>query len=153
MNVLPLERPKTATRHALMLEYANLYGDVNEATRAYLSGMNKAQLLTECFAAVRNDMRIVMREQTRGAEHRAFGSVEGKALDVLSDRAQLVDQYFCLEDGRWVLWLQATVEDHLDRAAWQRKLASGHVTDAEHHEQAADLISAAGVSCLEELPS
>jgi hypothetical protein len=54
-------------------------------------------------------------------------------------------------NGRAVAWLTATAEDHLARAAQQRRLAGTLVEDAERHEYAAREIQAAGVRCLKDL--
>ena len=70
--------------------------------------------------------------QSRGGDHRSIG--------------------FMLPDGRVVLWGEATADDHLSRAAAQRKLGARCILDAERHEDAAERIRAAGVRCLNQLP-
>ena len=72
------------------------------------------------------------RFQSRGGDHRSIG--------------------FMLPDGRVVLWGEATADDHLARAAAQRKLGARCILDAERHEDAAERIRAAGVRCLNQLP-
>lgn len=92
--------------------------------------------------------RRYVRSRTRRIEHRvSFGDQESRA----DARIRLARESFSLPDGRNVRWLDATVDDHLARAAWQRVFADSCIADAELHEKAAAEIEAAGVTCLREI--
>lgn len=67
-------------------------------------------------------------------------------------RRRLVSEKFALPDtGEWVSWGEATSEQHRARAGWLRDHADRTLATATRHEQAADDIDAAGVTCLNDL--
>lgn len=53
--------------------------------------------------------------------------------------------------GEKVTWGQATPEQHLARAMYQRAEAAGKITDAERHEFVATLLQKQHVKCLDDI--
>jgi hypothetical protein len=70
--------------------------------------------------------------------------------DRIKAREILAQETFAV-GGIRVEWGAATAEQHLERAAMQRRLSGDCIKDAERHEQAAAEIRAAGVRCLNDL--
>lgn len=148
----PATTMKPRKRYEAMREFANGHTNLEAATRAWLASLSKTEKDTFCYPYARIQMRNLMRGDVRQIEHNVFGSDEISVDEALSDRQQLMDKGFFLDDGRWVLWGDATPADHRQRADWLHKMANGYMRTAEEHEHAADLIEAAGVSCLREVP-
>ena len=132
---------------------------VNDLKRALDDGMtpgdaagyvigkaNIKQLREYVMPIVEQEARMLARRVAQVAEAKFTG-----AITVPEMARVLTKGSFCLSDGRWVTWGQATAEDHRDRAARQRVLAGTILDDAERHDRAADAIEAAGVRCLDDL--
>lgn len=89
------------------------------------------------------------RSDVRRIENRAFTAATPDALPTTAEaRAALVQRSFPVPGKGMVPWTEATMDDHLARAAWQRNQSALCVVDAERHEAAADLISQHGVTTL-----
>jgi hypothetical protein len=74
-------------------------------------------------------------------------------VDPSAARKKLVSECFFIPSVGLVRWLEATAEQHLERAAYQRSRAVVVIKDAERHERAAKDIIEAGVTCLAEIPA
>lgn len=152
MSPAVLERQST---YARLRYFAGEHEDLDEATNAYLDSLSDEDMRRTLFPYVRNSMRIVMRCETRGAEKKAFAGdtlADGSAAGLIGERlSALLDKTFRLKDGRCISWGRATADEHRERAEWQRYLASGCLNDADHHDTAAAMIEAAGVTCLEDI--
>ena len=115
---------------------------LRKASRAELEHMLRPMFLAKARDAVRAGTRRMEREAI---------TLDGEALDLVAIRQGLAKESFPLPTGRMVRWGQATVEEHLLRAQWQRQHAHSCVEDAERHESAAEAIRVAGVTCLDEI--
>jgi len=114
--------------------------------------MQNADLREELRPLVRNDLVTWKRNRTRAIE-RAYARQRTGAEPVdpaAAVKDLLATKFFSPLRG-YILWGEATVEDHLAYAQMQRKLADGLVQTAELHEDAARRITAAGVRCLFDL--
>lgn len=72
-------------------------------------------------------------------------------VDPSAARKKLVAECFYIRSCGMVPWLEATAEQHLERAERQRARAVPLLEDAQRHERAARDIRDAGVSCLADL--
>jgi ATPase subunit of ABC transporter with duplicated ATPase domains len=66
--------------------------------------------------------------------------------------AELLASSFALGDGRVVTWGEATAEDHRQRAKLLGQNVIGNLTTMLLHEQAAEMIEAAGAPTLGQMP-
>lgn len=90
-----------------------------------------------------------LREAVRSIEHRTLPA--GRGVPTRTDQIRdLLSESFYL-DGVWVIWGEATVEQHQLRAAQLRAIADRSIETAARHEQVAETLTAAGASCLAEL--
>jgi len=128
-----------------MRAIAALHTDLDEATKAWLKSLTKAEKDTFIYPYARIQMRNLMRSDVRQIEH------DVQIWDT-DDRQKLLDKGLFHPDGRWVFWGDMTPDDHRLRAAWLRGTAGGYLRTADEHDQAAAIIEAAGVSCLREVP-
>jgi hypothetical protein len=117
-----------------------------------LLAMRKADLRAELRPLVLNDVVNWQRNRARAIE-RAYARQRTGAdpVDPCAAVKDLLATKFFSPLRGYVLWGEATVEDHLAYAQMQRKLADGLVQTAELHEDAARRITAAGVRCLFDL--
>lgn len=120
-----------------------------DAALLALQGMSKAELMAFVLPEVERLARTIERSRVRRVERRAFSRNTGIESRPDAVKALLAESF--IVDGEIVGWGQATAEQHLARAQWQRGCAAEIVADAERHERAAALITAAGVTCLDEL--
>ena len=82
----------------------------------------------------------------------SFNRAALNAIVATRDRwASLQDQEFKLPDGSVVTWGEATIDDHLARAAAQRSLMSGIEKDAVMHERLASEMQTLGIFRLSDL--
>lgn len=121
-----------------------------QAADAALSGARKADLVSFVRPLVVMKARQFQRSMIRDIEEEVDARI-ADGEDPLSVRRKLSQSSFALPDGSYVDWLDATADQHLLRAGWQRNQAMALVADAERHEAAAAAIRAAGVSCLRDL--
>ena len=123
--------------------------DPEAAASLALQGMTKAQLIAFVLPEVERLARSVERNRVRRVERRTLPVTGG---DTSPDKLKaLLVEAFLLPDGELVFWGSATAEQHLARAGWQRRNAAEVLEDAVRHERAAEMIVAAGVSCLDDL--
>lgn len=146
---LSLRTPRVA--YATMREYADKYVDLDEATRAWLGSLTKAQ--KEAF--IYPYARAAVNKMRRGDVHRHEREVakNGGIKDVGARQVLLDDGFFLISTGGFVLWGDATPQMHRERAEWLRGEALGLLVTVKLHEEAADVIEAAGVDCLREVPA
>lgn len=149
----PATKAKPRRRYEAMREFANGHTDLEAATKAWIASLSKAEKDAFCYPYARIQMRNLMRGDVRQIEHDVFGGDEASTSESLSDRQRLLDQRVCLPDGRFVCWGDMTPALHRERADWLLKMANGYMRTVEEHERTADLIEAAGVSCLREVPA
>ena len=125
--------------------------DVNprELAARALGAMTRDERDAIVLNVITNEVANILRSETRQREQEVGDLREPPARQQARDL--LAADYFALPDGTMVAWLTATAEQHRARADWQRTLAANVVADAERHEQAAEAIEAAGVSCLAEI--
>ena len=71
--------------------------------------------------------------------------------DPIKARRKLAGDSFALPDGTSAEHLTASAEQHRLRAGWLRDHASGVLATASFHDDCADAIEAAGVTCLADL--
>lgn len=106
---------------------------------------------------IRARIHAALRQETRQIED----SVERRLRDLPDHevpsradvRRDLQNSGFALPSGRFVFWLDATADDHRERAGWFRDQSSRMVEKATAHERAAAEIEAHGVVCLRDLES
>lgn len=97
---------------------------------------------------IRDAVRLEWRNATRLVEPRVSG---GTPAAPAQDRADYVGERFALGDGRYVLWGEATVDDHRQRIDMLAKLRLGLERTIAAHEDAVAQILAADVKCLNDL--
>lgn len=132
-------------RHDVAIDHEN----VTKAILDELAAMPKAELREVLFQIVFDEVRRRRRGGVRALE--SVGTAAHPA-DPNKTRRDLLDQrFFVSPDRGYVLWGEATVDDHLTRAAYLRHMAGGLVGTAEKHEQTANLLRARGAICLYEL--
>lgn len=124
--------------------------DPETAADSLLAKTRKVDLATFVRPLLVIYARQCERKDTRRQEEEAdIRLAHGE--DPISVRRKLSECTFSLPDGRRVAWLDASAEDHRSRADWQRHHATACLSDASRHDDAADEIDAAGVSCLRDL--
>ena len=97
-------------------------------------------------------VHLVSRSRTRTVERSVVAGLRDvRGRNRASVRKRLASHGFALPDGTWVGWLDATADQHRERAAWLRSKAEGTIETAVSHEQAAKEIDRAGVACLKDL--
>ena len=103
---------------------------------------------------IANECERIERERVRSVEAESWGKVRrnGRPASVLADRAKLFAETFPLGDGTRVSWGDATADDHRKRIAMLELLYNGIAATIGRHVEAVELIEAAGVRCLNELP-
>ncbi len=103
---------------------------------------------------ITNECERIERERVRSVEAESWGKVRrnGRPASVLADRAKLFAETFPLGDGTRVSWGDATADDHRKRIAMLERLHNGIAATIGRHVEALELIEAAGVRCLNELP-
>lgn len=74
-------------------------------------------------------------------------------VDPSAARKKLARECFWIPSCGFVPWLEATAEQHLERALHQRQRAVPLLEDAERHELAARDIRKAKATCLADLES
>lgn len=145
----------TRRNHDLRVLVAQEVGegrDAHDAATTAVDQLTPDQLRESVIPIAEGIARDVMRRNARTIEDDAFAiSGEHDDLEAAISRDDLLATRFALPDGRWVLWSEATAEDHLARAAMQDGLARSCSVDAERHRQAAALIEQRGVTCLAEI--
>jgi hypothetical protein len=132
-----------------ILRYAALNRLSDDEAFALVQKHALSSLRTLVLNVYYNLQRSLVREIERGVDVALVAA--DTPQDRVAARHALAEETFGLRDGSSVAWLDATAEQHRERAAWQRELAGNCVKDAKRHELAAKEIEAAGVSCLRDL--
>ncbi len=100
--------------------------------------------------AVKNQIhtarRMIVLEKERAVDSEIRAGVDPSAA-----RKKLNHETFYIASAGFVPWLEATAEQHLERATAQRMRAQSELEDAARHERAARDIQTAGVRCLADL--
>lgn len=99
-------------------------------------------LVDECAGYIRAHVRRAERTFVAG----------GKRVDPTAKRAEFLNGKFSTMDGRFPTWETATVEDHQLRIGNLLKMRDGIDETIALHKWAITTITAAGVSCLGEIP-
>lgn len=113
-----------------------------------------------------NEIARFQRNDTRGIERRVFGKM-ANLVPLISNERQplsrrivsndlsalqpLLPKRFVLQGGVRVSWAEATTEQHRMRIEFLEKRRDGINTTISQHENAIEIIEAAGVECLGQL--
>lgn len=167
---------KTAQLEVEKLEHVDL-GEVESDEQVTLSGlirslddnmMDPEKLAEEVIDVILSStqeqayvyLRSAIATQIHNARRLATLAVEKTVdeeirvgVDPTAARKKLVAESFWIPSCGTVYWLEATAEQHLERALHQRQRALPLLEDAERHERAAKDIVEAGVTCLAEIPA
>lgn len=112
----------------------------------------KTQLIDYMRPIIITQAKKHARREVREIENRALApAVVSERPTTAEARTALVSRGFAVPGKGLVDWADATTEDHLARAQWQRNSAAASITDAERHEAAAALIEQHGATCLGEI--
>lgn len=121
--------------------------DLTEQVLDALMRLSKAEIRAEVWSLVANEIRLTRRNATRAIE-----SSGGQAADPGKPRRDLLAESFFVSPERgYIAWGEATVDDHLIRAAYLRHMAGGLIGTAKKHEDTAKLLRAKNAPCLYEL--
>jgi hypothetical protein len=125
------------------------WDDLDKLTEAVCQQIPRRGLMEMVRPLIRSHIRNMMRNEAHRVERLAVSerSSEPAAYGMLTGEA------FVLPGGVWVRWLDATAEQHRERAEWLTVQAAGLLETAKRHEDAAARIEKAGVTCLAELDS
>lgn len=135
----------------LLRDLAQVIADPSE-----LAVTHYEQLTPQQQAAWNEQLRYreavrIKRDDVRSAEHEVADLI-AKGISPVKARQKLKqDGFWVPTSGEYVLWLNATVEQHQDRAEFLRRMADGLMQTVQMHEQAIADITAAGVTTLAEL--
>jgi hypothetical protein len=124
--------------------------DPKLAAQLAIQKLPKSALVPILMPMVESMARDEARKQVRALEDRVYRRIETGA-DPSTERRRLAYKTFYAPDFGYVLWGEATVEQHRARAQMQRQIAGECLVDAERHEEAADLIERSGATCLNEI--
>lgn len=130
-----------------MHDIADSCDDVNKVTRQWLKSMTAEEMAVLYFPLARVEVRNHLRSKVRGIEHR----VGDESVSLPELRKQWLSATCFVPSVGLVPWGEMTANQHLDRAEFLRKMAAGNVRTAEMHEQTAQELIAAGVTCLDEI--
>jgi len=140
--------------YSQMHDIADSCDDVNEVTRQWLASMDAEEMAVLYFPLARVEVRNHLRNKVRGLEHRVFGGEApsgDESVSLPELRKQMLGQSVFVPCAGMVPWGAVTASQHLDRAEFLRKIAAGNIRSAEVHEQTAQELIAAGVTCLDEI--
>jgi hypothetical protein len=126
-------------------------GAANETAMRLLVALKVNKAAAEVlFPVIANAIRDAMRETVRRIE--ADVNVAAIQTAPAEQRAKFLAQRFPLEDGRFVAWGEATIEDHHARIALLTRIRNGIDDTIGRHELALKLLAEHGADCLNELP-
>jgi hypothetical protein len=92
----------------------------------------------------------VLRARTRTVELAVDAEIRAGVSPVVA-RKMLRSEGFVHPTDGWVPWLEATAEQHEERAEYLEAKAAGVMVTAQRHRQAADDIRNAGATCLADI--
>jgi len=128
-------------------------GDVAATTTNVLTELGLTEEAQRVLApALRGQIHEMLRSRTRAAERKAFTPAANGNINRTEMRARLANEYFALGSGRFVHWLDATVEDHRERIGLLDTVKRGIDATIGRHEIAIRMIERHGVGCLRDLP-
>lgn len=125
--------------------------DPEEAADKVLASLSTKQVREIARPLLVWEATRAQRIHTRSIERKVAAAPDKQTRS--DARRELIDRGFWLPDGRYVDWLKASADEHLERAEWLRGRAGAFVQTAVSHEEAAAEIREAGVSCLADLIS
>lgn len=127
-------------------------GDPDETVAAVFDAMALPEKWRSMFyRVVRDECRRQSRSFVRDMENGQTGHDTNDCPAVSMSRAAYIAERFW-NGTRYVVWGEATVDDHLARIAFQSLLRDGINANIEHHRTAIKDIEDAGVTCLNEIP-
>lgn len=129
---------------------------IDEAADAALAKASAKELRRLALPVVRDHARRLLRNATHAKERESVRMIREDRVPFITAVQALV------RDTAWVptigdtpstrvTWDELTAEQHRARAKWHRDQAGGLLATAELHEQAADEIERAGVTCLRDM--
>jgi hypothetical protein len=124
-------------------------GDDQAVAASILASLKVNKTASEVLLhAVTAAVTFERRSQAAVVERYAFaGKAKGRDL-----RERLAEGTFSIGNGVRIPWLDATVDDHEARIAYQQRLIGAVLGDIDRHTLAIKLIRDHGVSCLREVP-
>lgn len=131
----------------------NPTGDPTTMAKALIGRFTKVELTELVADAIAGEQRLL----TLASEKTAFGrEFLSKPTSIGTDAVrdafkELAGTRFALGTGLQIEWLEATVEDHLQRIAYLSKLRDGLDSTIARHQAAITAITEAGVTCLREI--
>lgn len=134
------------------------YEDDADAAHDVIREMSTTDLEDWAMPIIKDECRRIRRAKVRETERRArrgggSGRSNGKeATDPAADRAEWLRAGFTLSDHRRVTWGEATVEEHQDRRDYLDEYRRSYDPIIAQHDHSIQLIEAAGVACLNEVP-
>lgn len=134
--------------HRELSEHPDL-DDETVAKQVVDSYRARADLAEAVMPLVVDKVANLRRRDTRRTERRVFEG--GEVVDPTGELRNLLDRSIRLDDGRFVPWGEATVEDHRNRIAYLQRLADGIERTISVHRLAIATITAAKVETLGEL--
>lgn len=95
-----------------------------------------------------------VRDEARNTTRKLEAATNVAAIQTApaEQRDKFLSERFPVEDGRFVTWGEATIEDHHSRIALLTKIRNGIDDTIERHEAALKLLAEHGADCLNELP-
>lgn len=111
---------------------------------------DESQIRQLIFSAVYSVVVTNRRAEARQLEQSVDADIR-EGCDPTMARKRLVNHCFYVHSAGLVPWLEATAEQHLERAQMQLDSANKLTVDARRHEKAAFDIRNAGVTCLADL--
>lgn len=121
-----------------------------EAAESVLAEAPRDDLESVLFKWATNRARWINRRDVVNEERR-IEATGATVAEVVASGAGRISSMMFYVDGEFVMWDQATAEQHEARAAMQRRLAGECIQDAVRHEDAARMIREAGVACLAQI--
>ncbi len=109
------------------------------------------------FDLLRDECRRRMRVDARSAEASSWGGAHTRPDthpgngSPREDRTTYLSTRFATGDGRFVLWGEATIDDHRMRMEMLTRLRNGLDATIARHQSAIDLLVESGARCLNDL--
>ena len=100
------------------------------------------------FPLLKIECRRRYRALVSAAEH---SNEKAKHPTPGDDRSAYLNKRFAVGDGRYVLWGEATIEDHRSRIAMLTSLRNGIDDTIDRHNQAVKILITAKATCLNDI--
>ena len=124
---------------------------VSVRTGEVLLPMLTAAIAAKRRAKVRSIERQVFSDEGSATSPMVVETAAGLTVDVVALRDLLSEELFSV-DGKQVVWGEATIQQHLARAAWLRDQQRALEETVRRHLASVEVIERFGVSCLNEVP-